>query len=135
VTGVEEGCIPVRVVLVALSAGSVLLTKEKGFIKLPETWVAKGETICSAGSRLARELLGREIKIVAAIWLTERRYPSYHLVFAVEGFIEKDLVGSRENLLLLRLEDALKLVDDPTHRELIAYIVEFKPRPLLVCSI
>ncbi len=130
----EDSCIPVRVVLVALSAGSILLVKEKGAIKLPETWIGRDEGICDAASRLVKELVGGSVKIIAAVWIGERRYPRYHLVFGVEGFIEKD-IESREDLLMLRLEDASKLVDDPVHRELILYILEFKPRPLIVCSL
>ncbi len=132
----ERALVPVKVILFGLSGGNVLVVKEEGRLKLPETWLARGETLCAAASRLAQSLVGssKHVKIVAVVWFTEAREPEYHLVFAVEGFIDVDIV-EEEKMLMLRVGDAAKLVDDPVHRTFLEIMHHFKPRPLLVCSL
>ncbi len=128
--------VPVKVILFGLSGGNTLVVREDGKLRLPETWLEEGETLCSAAARLARQLVGdaRHVKIVAVVWFTEVTGDEYHLVFAVEGFIDVDIV-EEERVLMLKTSDAAKLVDDPVHRNFLEIMVNFKPRPLLICSL
>ncbi|AEM38172.1 hypothetical protein Pyrfu_0300 [Pyrolobus fumarii 1A] len=129
--------VPVRIILFGLSGNSTILVKERGVLRLPETWLKEGETICSAARRLATQIAGNErlVKVVAVVWFAEVKSENdYHLVFAVEAFIDSDVIQEHDNILLLKTGDAAKLVDDPVHRQFLTTIVFFKPRPLLVCE-
>ena len=129
-----KACVPIRVILFAVSAGKVLLEKRGGLLRLPETWLEEGETLCGAAQRLASSIVGEDrAKPVAVVWFAEDRSEGYSLVFAIEVFIEAE-PGLRDEYVMLRIPDAVKLVDDPLHRRFLQLMHVFKPRPLLVCS-
>ncbi len=131
-----RACIPVRIVLFAVSAGNVLLEKSDGALRLPETWMEEGETICSAAGRYAASIASdpSAVKPVAVVWFTEdRRDGEYSIVFAVEVFMDSEPLDSKR-YVMLQVGDAVKLVDEPLHRKFLETMYLFKPRPLLVCT-
>ncbi len=131
----RRACVPVRVLLFGISAGNVLLSKKGGVLRLPETWLEEGETICEAARRLAASIVEEpgHVRPVAVVWFAESMEDSYHLVFAVEVFLDTE-PKSQEEYILLEIGDAVKLVDEPLHRQFLTLMHVFKPRPLLVCE-
>ena len=131
----RRACVPVRVVLFGVSAGNVLLCKKGGVLRLPETWLEEGGSICGAAKRLASEIVEEpsHVKPVAVVWFAESMEGEYHLVFAVEVFLDTE-PKSQSDYILLEIGDAVKLVDEPLHRQFLMLMHVFKPRPLLVCE-
>ena len=130
-----RACVPIRIMLFAVSAGNVLLEKSNGALKLPETWMEEGETICEAARRYASSIASEPsgVKPVAVVWFTEDRRDEYSIVFAVEVFMDSE-PREQNRYIMLHVGDAVKLVDDPLHRRFLETMYLFKPRPLMVCS-
>ncbi len=130
-----RACIPIRVMLFAVSAGNVLLERRDGALRLPETWLEEGETICEAARRYAAGIASdpSSVKPVAVVWFTEDTSEGYTIVFAVEVFMDSE-PRDQKRYIMLNVGDAVKLVDEPLHRRFLETMYLFKPRPLLVCN-